>query len=55
MARREKSYVILRERTRAERREEIAVLLLGGAYSLAIWAAIGLQLGRLVATIAQSE
>ena len=43
----EKRFVVFRDSTPSERREEIAAVLLGGAYSLVMWATIGLQLWRL--------
>jgi hypothetical protein len=47
MAHHGKSFVVLRESAPAERREDMAVLLLGSAYSLIVWTSIGWQLWRL--------
>lgn len=47
MERCEKKLGVIRDSTPAERRENIAMLLLGGIYSLAMWAAVLLPLWRL--------
>jgi hypothetical protein len=51
MAAKRKNSGVLRDSTPAERREEIVMLLLGGAYSLPVWAAILLQAWRQAAAL----
>jgi hypothetical protein len=47
MAHRSKKHIVLRASTPAERREDVAILVSGGAYRLMYWAVVGLHLWRL--------
>jgi len=48
MAWRHKDYVVLREKTLAEKREDFVVGVIAVAYAFAMWGMIGLQLWTFV-------
>ena len=46
IAKYQKGFVVLRYSTSAERRANFMMLVLGGAYSVLYWSAVGVQLWR---------
>jgi hypothetical protein len=47
IAKYQKRFVVLRYATPAERRADFIMLVLGGAYCVLYWSAVGIQLWRL--------